>query len=125
MPSVEERLYTRLTTDPTLTALVGNRVTPVLLPQDVTYPAITFNRVSTERIQTLSGSTGLARASFQVSAFSPDHTEMLTVASGIREALDGNEGTLIENQIELYDQTARVHYANLDFAIWHTEKDTI
>ena len=120
----EERLFTRLTDDPVVSSLVGSRVTPVLLPDDVTYPAITYSRVSTERITTLSGSTGLARASFQVSAWSPDYLEVLTVASGIRQALDGIEGTLIENQIDLFDTTARVHYANLQFSIWHTEKPT-
>jgi len=123
--SVEEDLYSWLNDDPTLTTLVADRITPVLLPEDTAYPAITFNRISTEHIQTLSGTTGLALASFQVSAFSTDYLEVSTVASGIRNALEDRQGLLTGNQIDLYDKSARVHYANLDFSIWHEEKTTI
>lgn len=123
--SVETDLYSWLNDDPTLTALVGDRVNYVLLPQGTEFPAITFNRISTERIQTLSGTDGLALASFQASAFSEHYLEAVTVASGIRNALDDKAGVLIGGQIDLYDKSARVHYAIIDFSIWHEEKTTI
>lgn len=123
---IEEELFNRITGDPTVSGLVGLRVFPVVLPDKVNMPAVTVNRIGTQRIPVLvSGTLGLARASMQISVFSDDYEETMLVASGIRDALDGTESTIIENQLDLYDREARLHYTNLDFSVWYEEKDTI
>ena len=53
--SLETGIYSVLTSDGTVSGLVGTRVYPDIMPQGVTYPAITYQRVSTVRTAMLSG----------------------------------------------------------------------
>lgn len=114
---VEAALYNRLTGDPTVSGMVGLRVYPHLLPQNPTYPAITFNRVATVPVSVLTGAQEMSFHTMQVSAWSPSYGTAHIVASGIRHALDGNNATRFVNQIDLFDEAARLHYCALDFSI--------
>lgn len=46
MAAIGEQIYSRLTTHSDVAALVGNRVYPIILPQDPTLPAITYQIIS-------------------------------------------------------------------------------
>lgn len=54
-----------LSADPALTASLSTRIYPVKLPQGVTFPALTFQRVSGVRFPPLKGRASLARPRYQ------------------------------------------------------------
>ena len=49
---IEEDLYTYLTSDPTVSGYVSTRIYPVKMPQNVTYPAITYQLIGSTRTLT-------------------------------------------------------------------------
>ena len=117
MAFVEQALVSRLLADPTVSGSVGNRIHPQIVPQDSTYPAISYSRISSSPVPVLSGTSGLTFHRFQVNAWSPSYSTTRTLASGIRSALDGKEATMLLNDIDLYDESARLHYCAMDFMI--------
>lgn len=121
MALIEETLFSRLRENTTVSGLVNNRIIPINLPDDPVYPTITYNRISTEHMHTVPGVPfDLKRAVFQFSVWSDDFDEIILVASGVRDALDGQQNTRILNQVDLFDTTTRKHYSNLDFEIAYT-----
>lgn len=66
----------------------GGRVYPDVLPQKVTYPAITYIRISTSYFRTLTGSAGLEDGIFQVDSWAQSHTEAWSVADAVTTALE-------------------------------------
>lgn len=64
--SAEEAVRAVLLADPTVAALVGDRVYPMHLPQTCVLPAIVYQRISTVGSIDLGGDTGLSRIRLQV-----------------------------------------------------------
>jgi len=84
--SAGARLKTRLTTHAGTAALVGTRVYPMKLPQNSTYPAIVYQRISgAERL----GSTKLREARYQLSCWGATYASGQALAAQVRDALEG------------------------------------
>ena len=131
---IEIALYSKLINDAGVSALISNRLYLGKLPQNPTYPCALYNRITTNRVQSMAGSTGLVEASFEVIAFADTQLAALQLADAIRSCLDSFSGTvsLIEIQSilitgqstvlqtsELEAQTLRG--VQLEFQIWFTE----
>lgn len=102
--SAETELYAALTALPALTALVGTRIYPDAIPEDVTLPAVVTARQSTEPIISISSSVQLGEfTQMVISAWAPTRTlaESIAdqVAAAIRQA--GNPAT---NRVGGYDE---------------------
>lgn len=130
---IQQALFTILSAHPGLSALVGSRIYPLILPQNPAYPALTYQRVSGPREQSHDGPSGLARPRFQVSCWHPDFDQAKAAAEQVRLALAGYrgivggleiEGIQVENELDLYDPDAKVYRVILDFVIWHQEATT-
>jgi len=90
---IDEAIYSRLNTYAGTSALVGTRIYPDILPQGVTYPAITYFRVSTVRIDNLDSFSGSARVRYQFDCWHTNPTTARAVRKQIRLAMDGFNGT--------------------------------
>jgi hypothetical protein len=99
MITIEEGIVYRLKNYSGLSALVGDRIYPLKLPQGVILPAVTYQRISTPRVITHDqGTGGLAMPRFQFSAYDDGYSSVKAVIKQIREALNGYKG-LPEAQI--------------------------
>lgn len=85
--SLESVLYDRLTTHAGLSALTVLRVYPLKMPQDVTLPAIVWQRISGERVGAMGADTGLVLARFQFTVWDDDFDGLIAVAEQLRLAL--------------------------------------
>lgn len=118
-----------------LSALVGTRIYAVKLPQNVTYPAVTFQVISgLPRTHLMGSDDALAAPRVQVSAWDTSLTDAIAVADQIKAALQDYTGTMggdggvtvqrifIESeQIDIYDPETEVHNIAQDFIIWREE----
>jgi len=91
--TVEEGLVAELLADAGVSALVGTRVYR-LLPQNVTYPAIQYQRISAERFNTLDGPNDLTQIRMQVDSWSDSYEQVKALATAVRQALNGVRNTL-------------------------------
>lgn len=96
---VEKAIYTRLTTDATITAIIGTgdaaRCWPVNeAPQNPTDPYLIMQRVGSEPIENLSGGSGLIFAMIQVDAIGYVYLTIKDLADKVRQRLQGFRGTV-------------------------------
>jgi len=135
--SIETGLLTYLKTDTDLMALVGNgdspltcRIYPVRLPQNWTAPAITYQRISGPRLQSLSGPSGRAHPRYQFDILDGTYASVRVAADKLRAALDGYTGAMgsetvgactIDNDFDGYLADTDVYRVSMDFIIWHIE----
>ena len=128
--TIETAIFTRLTGHAGTTALVGTRVYPDHLPQNPTYPAITYTRVTTERASAMGVDTGVVEAEFRIVCFDETYAEVKAVALQVLDALQRFRGTVdsvviqdvfIINQDYDFDDDVGLYEINLDFSFWHRE----
>jgi len=130
---IEEVLYAYLTNCAGLTALVGDRIYPIILPQKISFPAVTYQRISGIREYSQSGPSGLAHPRFQFSCWAKKYQEAKAIAEQVRLALDGYKGMMggpdgvrvdavyIEDDHDIYDPETKIYHIALDVVIWHEE----
>ena len=127
--TLETELVTRLNADGTVSGEVGTRIYPVKLPQDPTYPAITYNRVSGVRLHDLDGTAGRATPRLSINSWAATYAGCQTLAAAVRASLDGFNGTLttikcvisLENEIDLFEQDVSIYRILQDYFVSHIE----
>jgi hypothetical protein len=92
--TLEEAIYTRMSTYAGLAALCGLRIYPGAVPEDVELPAISFQKVSSQPLLTHSGPSGWARSSVQFTIAADDYSDKKAVAEQVRKCWDGYAGTI-------------------------------
>ena len=130
---IEEALVAYLTGYAGLSALIGTRLYPLRLPENPTYGAVTYHRISGPRVQSHSGPSGLAYPRFQFDCYATSYLGAKNVATQVRIALDGFKGTmggtsgvavssaLSQNDRDFYDPATRTWRVSTDFIIGHAE----
>ena len=135
MITIEEGLTAFLSANAGLTALIGGRVYANKLPQGVTLPALTYQRISSPRRHThdSNGATGTAHPRFQLDCWSTTYEGAKDIADALRSALNGYRGTMgavdpVTVQSALIDDESFDDYADAgivrlrcDYIIWHLE----
>lgn len=126
---VEAAIYTQLSGYAGLTALVGTRIYPRLLPQSSSKPAVVYSRVSSERFSAFSTDSGVVKARMQCDVYAATYDAALAVREQVRGALQRYSvdsplkvfDTYILNEIDLYDSETELHHLVLDFEINYQE----
>jgi len=124
---IESTLFTRLSTFSGLTALVSTRIYPLIAPQGVTYPAVTYQRISTMPREVAMGSDpGIAFTRIQVTAWGETYTSAKAIGEQIRLALEryrttGIFDTYIIGENDLYDEEALKYGVAIDAEIAYSE----
>lgn len=100
-----------------LTALIGNRIYYVRMPQNPTYPLVVWERISSPAINTMEGySTHKNHVSFK--CYSDDTIEVRNTAEAL---LEGLAKILIEIEDagrDLYDDDVKVFFIPIDISFW-------
>lgn len=86
MPSAA--IYTILSTDPNITAIVGNRITPVLSLFDGTRPSIVYHIISTVPTDFKQGPSDIDFIRVQIDCYARDYDTVSTLSRMVREAFD-------------------------------------
>lgn len=130
MTVIEEAIYTKLSSTDAVTDLVGTRIYPLKLPQNPTYPAITYGRVSARRGMTHDGPGDMAWPRFQFDCYGASYSAAKGVANAIRSTLNGFSGTVstvnicavfFMNEVDDFNDDTEVYRIAVDFRIIHKE----
>lgn len=104
-----------------LAAVLPGKVFAVQAPANTAWPVITWQRISSEPIQTHEANVDLYQSRVQVSCFAAG----LTAARALREdavaALEGNHDDgqiMIIGKSENYEEAAQVYRADAEFYVW-------
>lgn len=130
MATAGETIRARLIADAPTAALVGTRVYPNELPQNVTLPALVYNVVSDVPENSFTGDTSTrlkavrlqvdcyARAIGSVGSYAGAHEVADCVENVIGNLSEPGLSGNYESSRDLYDNVTQYHRVSMDFTIW-------
>ena len=88
--SLYNKLYKHLSTSVLITAHTSNRIHPVVLPQGTVaaFPAVTYQRVSGDRVYSLSGYSTLENARLQIDCWATSFETVKDLGDKMRQVVD-------------------------------------
>ena len=131
--TLEEAFYSDISSVTNVTNLVGTRIYPLVLQQEDMFPAITYQRISTPRIYSLSGHTGLTTTRFQIDIIADSLAMAHTISELIRiryssftRLMGGVSGVQIANIVlddeqHFYDEVTKKRTIIIDLIINYYE----
>jgi hypothetical protein len=87
--SPEKSVADALIADPDVSALVGERVYPVIAPESASLPFLTWRRQAVQRESTLSGPAGMATVTLALEVYATTYYAARDLADRCRSKLDG------------------------------------
>lgn len=86
---IEKRIRSLLLADSTIkTAVDDNRLTPVIMRQDLGLPAITYRRLSGQSDYTLAGRMGWRTVTLEITAWAAEYDAARALTERVRVVLD-------------------------------------
>lgn len=114
MSTTEEKLVA------ILAPLASSRVYPEILPQDPTYPAITYTVIDPGAQYSLSGASGLSNPHIQVDCWASTRSSVKSLAVAVKSAMDTAttfKGLLVAGR-SMYEEDPMIYRESMDFSIW-------
>lgn len=109
-----------------VSALVGNKVFALVIPQGTKLPCITFQRIGGMPANTLSGASGLEEIDLQIDVWARDYGEAKATAKAVRAAMPPSgprfSAHLIEDQ-DLYEDGTNYFRVSMEFKVWFLETE--
>ena len=113
-----------------LTALIGTRIYPSVLPQTPTLPAVVYQTISDVREMLHDGPQGLPVARIQYDCWGVSYTSARNTANALRTAADGYRGAMgasavgfasVLNMIDTYEPVTQRYRTLVDVLIQRSE----
>lgn len=131
MSDIQDALFTRVTGVAGVTALIGTRMYPAdSVPQDPTYPFLTYQRVSTQRESVSGSDIALVWARFQFDSFADTYDDAVALAAQVRAALQRYNGTVdgvviqqvfMANELDDFEASVEKGRVIQDYIVWYEE----
>ena len=122
---LETRIFAHLSTTASVTAITASRIYPLILPQDPTLPAITYQRVAGTRENCIrEGYVTLENAIVQIDVWSTSFDVTADLSSKVITAMGAatSFSCLLPNSpIDLYEDDIFAFRRTMDFSIWNRE----
>lgn len=122
--NVEQQIKSVLAADGTVAALVTAdsiaRIYPVSMPQDVTMPAVCFQRVSTVPVNDLGGTQDHDWVRVQVDSWASTYSGAKALAAAVRTAMRTTPvyGQLLM-ELDDYDDVVKLYRVIQDFTVYN------
>jgi hypothetical protein len=126
--SIETGLYSELTGDAGVSALVSTRIYPLQVPQDVAMPAVAYQQISGSPEYAHDGDSGLNWARFQFTCQAETYAGAKALAVAVKAALSGASGTmddttvdviLIDNETDWRSEGFDIPVVRVDVMVWY------
>lgn len=117
----DEAIYSLLTNDAGVSALVSGRVYPLGLPQNAVQPCVSYSVSEEAEDETFDGQGGVSQADILIDCWATTYDEAQAVAQAVKSALQNNTGlvagvniqrlilerslSVIEDDVDLYRTT--------------------
>jgi hypothetical protein len=121
---LENKIYKHLSTVSGVSTYIGTRIYPMILPQNPTTPAITYQRIDTRRFYALNGDNGTGEIPrIQMDIWSTSYEQGRNIATAIKAAMDSATAFLTSdyNQTDLYEPDVQLYRIQCDYVIANNE----
>lgn len=124
---IEQGIYTLLAANSSIVAMVGTRISPVVLPENSSLPALTFHVVAGASTPTFE-TGGQQRLRLEFNCWGATYLDAITLRNTLVSALNGyqgllSDGTYLQNANQLqnadfFDHDARLYRAMVEFYLY-------
>jgi hypothetical protein len=93
----------------------------VLLPQNCTLPAITYQRISSSDQHVLDGRSSMENARIQIDVMATTYAVTKSLASLVVTAMEGAStfSGLMMTDLDMWEDEAECYRVSMDFSVWH------
>jgi hypothetical protein len=112
--SIETDLYTTLSNNSGVTALVGARIYPGLAPESIAKPYLVYELVFGERLNTITGVDDATRKRIQINCHASTYASSKSVSDAVEAALEGDG--YLELNYDLYSAQTQLFTAIVDWS---------
>jgi hypothetical protein len=114
MADVEQKLYNALSNNGTLTALVGDRIFPVVIPEKTAYPCISYQTISNRDITDMSYSEPtLNFKRIQINIYDDEYGKVKNLRDIVKTEIYANVGR-VESERDNEDDKLKIFGVSLD-----------
>lgn len=126
--TMEASLFSFLTGNAGIAALVGTRVYPGIIPQSGVQPCIVYNKSSRGRQQTFCSTSNLMVTRLEIDCYADTYIQSVALANAVTAALQEFSGDMygtdvprifLENEIDLSDIEPGLYRQSQTWAMWH------
>jgi len=127
---IADSLYSFITAQSAITTIT-TRIYPVILPQEPTFPAITYREDSHSLDESFDGQTGLTQSFYLFDAWAATYSGVTSLGDVIRSSLKNHSGnmgsisvmkvTLETGPVTVYEDEVEAYRQTQVFSIWHNE----
>lgn len=118
-------IYSRLSTDGSITAYVGTKIYPDITPQNVQYPFVVYTIVNSLPVDFKDGQSNLEEITLQIDVYTQSYDDTQELANLIRNRLDRFTGTVegidvqtikyISSDSQVFNAELSVYWMSIDF----------
>lgn len=120
--SVEQTLFSVLTSDPTVAGMVVDRVRPIEAAQGETVPYVVYELVSSVPVESPETGTETNESVIDVACYGTDYANSKALAKAVRAALiNGLGASVIDDTNDFRDDATQRKSVVQTYRIWHDE----
>lgn len=133
---IEAGLYSYLSSNTQVSAIVGDRIYPLMIPLAVydaaiQRPCLVYQRDGSARQRTYCGDSNVVNASFQIDAYAIDYDSAISLADAVRVALVAYRGVMgavtvkdvvLENDFDLLDTEPGLYRRSMNYTVWYVHE---
>lgn len=117
----EAEVYKLLKNDTGVSAIVGSRIYPMVAPQNVAKPYITYRVITGLKFQCIGGEIYQGNYRFQIDVWSETYSNAKAISTAVKSSLVGFMASNNINIEDDYEDETRLFRQIIDFKI--TDKD--
>jgi hypothetical protein len=121
---IEHDLRAYLLGQPDVATLIGTRMYPMRLPQGVTMPAVTYNRIFGTSEYGHDGAAHLGRGRIQLDCWADTYEDMVNLAEACRVALTGYVGAMGDNPNVVARAVNTIDFSEPESKLWRRIVET-
>lgn len=130
MATIEEAVVSRMQGYASLTALIGTRLFPLIVPQDADLPAIAYQKISSPKTISHGGDSHLAQSRIQFTIQADTYSDAKSVSGQLRACWAGYratvagvriDGALVQDDRDGWSEQHGAPVVRVDVMVWHYE----
>ena len=120
-------IYSRLSTDGSITAYIGTKIYPDITPQNVQYPFVVYTITNSLPVDYKDGQSNLEEITLQIDVYTQSYDDTQDLANLIRNRLDRFTGTVesvevqtikyVSSDSQVFNAELSVYWMSIDFMI--------
>ena len=120
-------IYSRLSTDGSITAYIGTKIYPDITPQNVQYPFVVYTITNSLPVDYKDGQSNLEEITLQIDVYTQSYDDTQDLANLIRNRLDRFTGTVegvevqtikyVSSDSQIFNAELSVYWMSIDFMI--------